>query len=307
MKVLVTGGAGFIGSHVVELLLESGYKVRVFDNLSTGFLENLDGFRNSHNLNFVEGDLRDSQALVSAMDGYDAVVHLGAIVSVPQSVEDPQETNDVTQGGTVNVLAAARKLGVKKIVQASSAAIYGECADLPLKEDGHFRQTSPYGFAKKASEQYADFYNHFHILNVVSLRFFNVFGDRQRADSPYSGVIAKFVDALRGEGKITIFGDGGQTRDYIYVKDVARAIVNILEAEEFVHGVYNLGTGQGTSLLQLVEELSKIFEKEAQINFQPARAGDIRHSIASIEKISQTYGFKPTYTLSESLKNCPNW
>ena len=295
---LITGGAGFIGSHIAHLLIEKGQKVIVFDNLSTGNLNNLEDIKND--ISFIQGDITKPTDLAKLPKNIDYILHLAAQISVPQSVENPQETFFTNTQGTLNVLELAKNIEVKKIVLSSSAAIYGDKTLPPCKESAKPACQSPYALSKLQSEEMLKMYNLLYNLPTAILRYFNVFGPNQNPNSAYAAVIAKFVDCFIKKQPLTIFGDGQQMRDFVFVKDIARA--NIFAALNLDKGeVYNVAAGAHYTLLELVEILNNLFGYKAQINFAPARLGDIKASFADISKITAT-GFKPNYTLKTGLK-----
>jgi UDP-glucose 4-epimerase len=299
MKYLVTGGAGFIGSHIAEELLAAGHEVRVLDNLSSGYEKNIAGL----DVEFVKADVRDLDALRSAATGVDGVFHQAALVSVPESIEKPVENNEINVTGTLNVLLAARDCGVRRVVLASSAAVYGNAPDLPKREDMLPEPVSPYALGKIAGEYYLRVFAELYEIQAVSLRYFNVYGPRQDPSSMYSGVISKFADVLAGGGVPTIFGDGKQTRDFVYVKDVAAANLLAMGSENVGRGeVFNIGTGRQTSLLELLETLAGTFGRELTPDFAEARAGDIKHSVSDIARARATLNYEPRATLEEGLK-----
>ncbi len=282
-KVLITGGAGFIGSHTADLIMQQGTPVRVLDNLSSGHRHNLP---DSHPLlEFIEGDICDRNTVDAAMQGVSHCLHLAAQVSVVASLEDPGFSAQQNILGFVNVLDACRVQGVQRLVYASSAAIYGEPASLPLAEDAPAAQLSPYGLEKKINEQYCDLYRRLYGFSSLGMRFFNVFGPRQDPKSPYAGVIALFVDRIRDNQPLTIFGDGKQTRDFIYVGDVARS--NLAALQGSLQSACNVATGHSTSLLDLVESLSRLTGNKPEISFAAPREGDIVHSLASPQRMNQ--------------------
>jgi UDP-glucose 4-epimerase len=300
MKALVIGGAGFIGSHLAERLVRDGHEVRVLDNLSTGKRENLAHLANDVEL--VVADVRHAERLKQEMRDCDVVFHQAAIVSVPYSVEHPQETLDVNLRGTLNVLEAAKRAGVKRVVMASSAAIYGEDPELPKRETMLPAPISPYGLEKLASEHYLAIWTKLFGVETVALRYFNVFGPRQDPSSPYSGVISIFVDRiLRGDG-VTIFGDGEQSRDFVFVGDVAAANLLAGTHDGVAGRVYNVGTGRRTTLKQLIEILGRIAERTVTPRYAEARAGDIRDSLADISRIRGELGYEPKVSVEEGLR-----
>ena len=310
MATLITGGAGFIGSHLTEELLKEGRKVVVLDDLSTGKLENLP---DDPNLTFIKGSITDRELLKNLFDSYrfETVFHLAAVASVFKSIEEPVETHRVNFDGTMYLLEESKRAKVEKFVFASSAAVYGDLPELPKKEDMPVKPLTPYGVDKYASERYV--VNSFNLygLRTTALRFFNVYGERQDPSSPYSGVISIFIDRilkhLKGEKTtIDIFGDGRQTRDFVYVKDVVKALL-IAEKDKRTDGeVFNVGTGKETSLLQLIDTLKSIVGSTPPVRFLPPREGDIKRSVADITKISKL-SYKPSYSLKEGLLRTFNW
>ena len=311
MVTLVTGGAGFIGSHLVEELLKGGRKVVVLDDLSTGKRENLP--EENENLTFIKGSITDRELLKNLFDSYKfhTVFHLAAVASVFKSVEEPIETHRVNFDGTLYLLEESRRTKVEKFVFASSAAVYGDLPELPKKESMPVKPLTPYGIDKYASERYVVNSYQLYGLRSTALRFFNVYGERQDPSSPYSGVISIFIERtlryLNGEETtIDIFGDGKQTRDFIYVKDVVNALLLSEKSEESNGKVYNVGTGKETSLLKLLAILEKIAGKIPPIRFLSPREGDIKRSVADITKI-KNLGYKLTFSLRKGLLKTFNW
>jgi UDP-glucose 4-epimerase len=303
-ECLVTGGAGFIGSHLVAGLIRAGHQVAVLDNLSTGHLENLAGLAGQYRL--VEGDCADPQIALAAVEGMECVLHLGALPSVPLSLDDPLRSHHHCTTATVSMLDACRQAGVRRFVLASSCGVYGERPELP-KEETQLPQTlSPYTAAKLASEQYCEAFAACFSLETVCLRYFNVYGPRQDPKSPYSAVIPLFIDAFRAGEQPTIFGDGRQSRDFVYVEDVVQANLKAAFAENISGEVFNVGTGHATTLLDLVDQISELLGVDANPNFQEARSGDIRHSWADISKSCNRLGFEPVFSLSEGLRKTVN-
>jgi UDP-glucose 4-epimerase len=297
---LITGGAGFIGSHIAEALVERGARVRVFDNLSSGHLENLEAIRGR--IEFVEGDIRDPAAIERAMRGVRCVYHEAALVSVFDSVERPGDNHDINVTGTLNVLRAARAAGARRLVFASSAAVYGNNPELPKREDFRPEPESPYAVAKICGEYYLRVFSSLYGLETVSLRYFNVYGPRQDPRSMYSGVISRFSDALSTGATPTIFGDGAQTRDFVCVKDVVQANLLAMDSPDAGRAdVFNVGTGRPASLLDVLAALRESLGVEVSPVFQPARQGDIRHSLADIGRISRALGYVPRYSLRDGL------
>jgi nucleoside-diphosphate-sugar epimerase len=297
--ILVTGGCGFIGSHLVETLVQRGYKVRILDNLSSGKLENIVSIP-PRDVEVLVGDVADRSTVDAAVQGCEYVFHEAAIASVPKSVNDPIGTGKVNYGGTVNVLEASRKHGVRRVVFAGSAAVYGDEATLPKNESMPANPITPYGVDKLASELIGQCYARTFGLEFVSLRYFNVFGLRQDPSSPYSGVISIFCDCLRREIAPTIYGDGLQTRDFIHVADVVQANLLAMEHPEASSKTFNVGTEIATSLLDIVALLNDLTGKSLQSIHQPARSGDIRHSLADISAL-KSLGWSPTISMREGL------
>jgi UDP-glucose 4-epimerase len=300
MKVLVTGGAGFIGSHIAERLLREGHRVAILDNFTSGRRENIAAF--AQDLEVIEADVRDAPQLEWHMAGCEVVFHQAAIVSVPYSVEHPQETHDVNLQGTLNVVQAARRRGVKRVVFASSAAIYGEEPGLPKVETMAPAPVSPYGVEKITGEYYLQTYARLFGLETVALRYFNVFGPRQDPSSAYSGVISIFVDrALRG-APVTTFGDGEQYRDFVYIDNVVDMNLRAATMPNVAGRVFNVGCGAKTSLNDLARALGEIVGKPLEVRREPPRAGDIRESVAAIERARAELGYEPRVDVVEGLR-----
>jgi UDP-glucose 4-epimerase len=300
MKALVTGGAGFIGSHIAERLVAGGHRVVVYDNFSSGKRENVAPFASK--LEVIEADVRDAPQLDDYADGCDVIFHQAAIVSVPYSVEHPQETHDVNIQGTLNVLQAAKRRGVKRVVFACSAAVYGEDPELPKCETMAQAPISPYGVEKATGEMYLMAWNKLFGVETVSLRYFNVFGPRQDPSSPYSGVISIFTSrALEGKD-VTIFGDGKQSRDFVFVDNVVDA--NLLAATKPGIGgrAYNVGCGKKTTLLELLGAIARIVGRDIHPIHAAPRAGDIAESLADITRIRTELGYEPKVGVEEGLK-----
>ena len=300
MRVLVTGGAGFIGSHIAQHYVRRGHEVRVVDNLHTGHRRNLGEFADE--LHFVEGDVRDADCLVELAQGCELIYHQAAIVSVPYSVDHPQETHDVNIQGTLNVLEAAKKRGVRRVVFACSAAVYGDNPKLPLSEAEAPAPQSPYGIEKITGEYYLKVFNALYGVETVSLRYFNVFGPRQDPKSPYSGVISIFVDRARAGQPLTIFGDGQQSRDFVFVDDVVQANVLAGSVTEAAGHCYNIGCGKQTSLNELVKALEQVLGRQIALRMAEARQGDIKHSLADISRARQELGYAPKIEVHEGLQ-----
>ncbi len=297
--ILVTGGAGFIGSHLVERLLAAGRHVRVLDNLSTGKRANLP---RHENLEFVEGDIRDTNTVQRAVQGASAIAHLAAVASVQASVDDPAGTHASNFDGTLNLLNAARHAGVTRFVYASSAAVYGTSAPLPVKEDSRLDPLTPYAADKLAGEHYLGFYSRQFGINTTAFRFFNIYGPRQDPSSPYSGVISIFVERLLARRDVTIFGDGHQTRDFVYVGDLADVLAEALGRTELNAAVINVGLGKEASLLDLLSTLESIAGRRITRSLGPARPGDIKRSCADVTRLQTSFGRLPATTLDAGLR-----
>jgi UDP-glucose 4-epimerase len=300
-RIFVTGGAGFIGSHSIDLLLQQGKEVVVLDNLSTGKLTNLNLF--NPNLRFVQGDILDYSLLVKELARCDAVLHLAALSSVHQSIEQPVETLKVNTLGFLHLLEAIRRNpSPVRLVYASSAAVYGSAAPLPCsdEEDVSLVTLSPYALEKANNERYADLYARQFGVNSLGLRYFNVYGPRQDPKSTYSGVISKFIENYKNQQLITIFGDGQQSRDFIHVTDIARA--NVLALQSDYCGVLNIATGAPETLLSLLSYIEKIGGKSAEKVFAPPRVGDIQQSYAATNKADQHLDFRSAVSLAEGIR-----
>ena len=303
-RVLVTGGAGFIGSHVVDRLVHEGYAVRVLDDLSSGKLANIQAHLDSGAAEFVKGDIRDQETVKEAVKGVCGVVHLAAQISVSRSVEDPDFTFDVNVAGTENLLAASAEAGVGHFVFASSCAVYGEPQSLPVSEDTAAAPISPYAETKLLGERLCLGFSHQKRLRTVVLRFFNVYGPRQ-AMNDYSGVITIFLENAKANQPLLIYGDGLQTRDFVYVADVAAAIYSALTCS--VDGeVFNIGTGHAASINQLAEAIKALTGSASPVTHEAARVGDIKYSYANTQKATQKLGFTASATLRDGLKTLLN-
>jgi UDP-glucose 4-epimerase len=299
--VVVTGGSGFIGSHLVEALVNDGHRVRVVDNLVTGRRENLAHLEGR--FEFVAGDLADFAVAAHAMEGADYVLHQAAIPSVPRSVREPLASQASGEVATLNVLEAARLAGVKRVTFAASSSAYGNTETLPKHEDAVPHPLSPYAATKLAGEHYVRVYAQTMGLDAVSLRYFNIFGPRQDPSSPYSGVISIFAQRMAAGQRPTIFGDGRHTRDFTYVANAVAANLAALRAERPLGGeVYNVGTGRRISLLDLVAALNRVLGTQLEPEFQPARAGDVLHSQASLERIEAALGYRPLVDFEDGLR-----
>lgn len=305
-NVLITGGAGFIGSHIAEALVADGHQVRIFDNLSSGHLHNLDHLKDR--VEFVRGDVRDRAATGAAMKGMTHCFHEAALVSVFESVEKPFDNHDINMTGTLNVLQAARDAGVRRVVFASSAAVYGNDPELPKRETMRPQPASPYAAGKITGEYYLAIFAQLYGVQTVSLRYFNVFGPRQDPKSMYSGVISKFTDDVKAGRAPTIFGDGQQTRDFVFVKDIVQANLKAMFGAKVGAGeACNVATGQTASLLDMVRVLGELTGRPIAPNFKDARKGDIQHSSADIAKARELLGYAPQYTLKSGLQALLQW
>ena len=305
-RVLITGVAGFIGSNLADRLLELGANVISVDNLFNGRLENLDMALKNKNFEFHKGDIRDLNFLLDLFKDVDIVYHQAAFTSVPQSVKMPDTCNDVNVNGVLNVLNAARRMDVEKIIFASSSSVFGDTPTLPKREDMRRLPISPYGVAKLASEAYMQVYHQVYGLKTTSLRYFNVFGPKQR-DSPYSGVIAIWLGRIIRDDDLIVFGDGKNSRDFTYIKDVVQA--NILAAEHDASGeILNIGANLPITLTELAKLMLKITNKEhLNIIYTDPRPGDIIHSYADISKAMELIKFKPQYNQEQGLKDYFKW
>ena len=298
--VLITGGAGFIGSHLTDALLAKGYAVRVLDDLSTGKRSNLP--LDNPKVELVVGDVADAALVARAMQGCNAVAHLAAVASVQASVDDPVKTHQSNFIGTLNVCEAMRLTGVKRAVYASSAAVYGNNGEgESIDEDTPKAPLTPYASDKLAGEQYFDFYRRQHGLEPAIFRFFNIFGPRQDPSSPYSGVISIFSERASKGLPITVFGDGEQTRDFLYVGDLVDLLVQALEKPEVQEGAVNVGWNQAMSLKQMLEALKSVVGELPSVSYGPARSGDIRHSRADNRRLLQRFEMPPQTPMSVGL------
>ncbi len=302
---LVTGGAGFIGSHIVRGLLAKGHHVRVLDDLSTGKEENLREVVTA--IEFVAGDIRDMPTVERAMRGVEVVFHLAARASVPRSIEEPRAANEVNVSGTLNLLIAAKDAGVRRFVYSASSSAYGDTPTMPKTVDMRPEPLSPYAVSKLAAEHYCAVWWRVYGLQSISLRYFNVFGPRQAPGGPYAAVIPAFVSRmLRGQSPI-VYGDGEQSRDFCFIENVVNA--NLLAAEvPEVHGeVVNVACGERTTLNEIVADLNKLLGTNIQPEYQPPRAGDVRHSLADISAAQRLLGYQPRIMFPEGLRRSIEW
>ena len=298
--ILITGGAGFIGSHLADALLSDGHAVRILDDLSTGKRSNLP--LDNPRIELLQGDVADADLVRRAAQGCKAVVHLAAVASVQASVEDPVRTHQSNFIGTLNVCEAMREAGIKRVVFASSAAVYGNNGEgESITEDTTKAPLTPYASDKLASEQYLDFYRRQHGLEPVVFRFFNIFGPRQDPSSPYSGVISIFAERIEKGLPITVFGDGEQTRDFFYVGDLVKLLVQALTQPQPAEGAINIGLNQATSLNQLLSELSAVVGMTPDVSYETPRSGDIRHSRANNQRLLARFTLDSPTPLREGL------
>jgi len=305
MRILVTGGAGFIGSHLAEALVARGHRVRVLDDFSSGRRSNLAAVRGK--VQIVEGDCADARAVRRAVKGVEAIFHEAALPSVPRSVKDPLGSHRANATGTLTLLEEARRAGVRRLVYAGSSSVYGETPGLPKREDMDTVPLSPYGVGKLIGEHYVRIYHHLHGLETLTLRYFNVFGPRQAAGSPYSGVISLFVTALlKGETPV-IYGDGGQTRDFTYVDNVVDANVRALTARGLTGQAVNVATGARISLKKLLAGVARLTGRKPVAEHREARAGDIRHSVADVTRARKLLGYRMSVDFDEGLRRTVDW
>lgn len=298
MHILVTGGAGFIGSHLAEHLVREGRQVRVLDNLSSGKRANLAGVSG---VELIEGDIRDASTVSAAMKGIDAVFHLAAVASVQASIDDPLGTHGSNFIGTLNLLEAARQQGMRRMIYASSAAVYGNTHALPVSEKTITNPLSPYAADKLAGEHYLNFYSAKHGIATTAFRFFNIYGPRQDASSPYSGVISIFAERIqRGQG-VVIFGDGRQTRDFVFVRDLVNVLTSSVSREKTIGAVLNVGRGVECSLLDLLGIIERLVGRSVPRRHEPARVGDILRSCADVSGLKATLSDVPSTAMEVGL------
>jgi nucleoside-diphosphate-sugar epimerase len=305
-KVLVTGGAGFIGSNLAEELIRGGAAVTILDNLSTGFRENLDEIKGD--LEFIEGDLNDDAAVKKAVSGCEFVFHQAALPSVPRSVDDPVETHNACVNGTFNLLVKAKDAGVRRFIYAASSSAYGDQPTLPKVETMRPEPLSPYAAAKLMGEYYCSVFNRVYGLETFSLRYFNVFGPRQNPSSMYSGVISRFIDALMTGQTPVIFGDGEQSRDFTYIANVVDANIKAALTPDGIGSVVNTANGEKISLNELLEVLKKITNSpNVTADYQPARTGDVKHSQADNSRAVELFGYQRLVGLEDGLAKTIEW
>jgi len=303
-NIIITGGAGFIGTNIARTLADDN-NVTIIDDLSTGKIENIQDLINENKIKFIKGSITDLDLLKKSFKNVDYAFHQAALASVPQSFEDPVKTNNINLNGTVNVLIASRDNNVEKVVWASSCAVYGDNTDLPLKETSSTNPLSPYAATKLAGELYANIFSNVYNLPIVSLRYFNVYGPWQNPHGDYAAVIPLFISKILDDQPLIVYGDGKQTRDFIFVEDVVRA--NIFFAEKAENGVFNIGCGVKTSINEIAKIILKISNKNnTEIIYKEKREGDIKDSFSDISKMKKT-GFKPEYSLEAGIRKTYNW
>jgi len=302
---LVTGGAGFIGSHLAERLVRDGHRVRVLDDFSSGKESNLESFRSE--IDVLRGDIRDGAIVNAATRGVDIVFHEAALGSVPRSVADPLTTHEVNMTGTLNVLLAARDASVKRVVYASSSSVYGETPVLPKKEDMTPQPLSPYALSKLVGEHYASVFKHVYGFEIVALRYFNIFGPRQDPESQYAAVIPRFITALLEGKPPVVYGDGLQSRDFTYVDNVVEANVLASEADNAAGKAFNVACGGRYTLLELLAKLKEILGSEIEPIHEAPRAGDVKDSQASIEAAERALGYRVKVGFDEGLRRTAAW
>jgi len=305
MKYIVTGGAGFIGSHIVEELARQKHEVVILDNLFSGKLENIQPFLKKKNVTFVQGSITDISLLKKIFEGADGIFHEGAIASVPRSIANPLATNEANVTGTLNVLIAARDCGVRKVLFASSSSVYGDTPTLPKREDMTPAPLSPYAVSKLTGEHYLKVFSEVFGFKTLSLRYFNVFGPRQDPKSEYAAVIPKFITKILGHESPTIYGDGGQTRDFTYVKDVVQANIRAMESD--AEGVFNVAYCKRIDLNELAAMIMEITGITVPLIYEPPRAGDVRDSLADITWAQEAFEYSPEYTIEKGLRETVAW
>lgn len=302
MKYLVTGGAGFIGSNIVSELLKQGQQVVVLDNFATGKRENILPLMKNENLTMIEGDLRSFHIVRSAVKGVDYILHQGALPSVPRSINDPITSNDVNILGMLNILEAAKEFGVKRVITASSSSIYGNSETLPKVESMPVNPLSPYALTKYAQERYCQIFSQIYGLETVALRYFNVFGPNQDPTSQYSAVIPKFIKLIMADKEPVIYGDGSQSRDFTFVENNVWANIQACTAPKAAGEVINIACGERYTLIDLVNMINEILGKSIEPKFEKDRAGDVKHSLAGIEKANELLGYEVRVDFREGLR-----
>jgi UDP-glucose 4-epimerase len=305
MKYIVTGGAGFIGSHIVEELSRQQHEVVIFDNLFSGKMENITPFLKKKHVTFVRGSITDLSVLKKIFENADGIFHQGAIASVPRSIANPLATNEVNVTGTLNILIAARDCNVRKVVFASSSSVYGNTPTLPKREDMTPVPLSPYAVSKLTGEHYMKVFSEVYGVKTLSLRYFNVFGPRQDPKSEYAAVIPRFITKILSHESPTIYGDGGQTRDFTYVKDVVQANIRAMESD--AQGVFNVAYCKRIDLNELASWVMEITGITVPLIYEPPRTGDVRDSLADIKRAQDAFGYAPEYSVKTGLKETIAW
>jgi UDP-glucose 4-epimerase len=305
MKCLVTGGAGFIGSHIAETLAKRGDSVRILDNLSTGSVENFAAFKNQ--VEFVQGDLREPGDVRRAVEGVEVIFHQAALRSVPRSVDDPLSSNNVNITGTLQLLIAARNAKVRRVVYASSSSVYGDNLQFPQVETMRLSPISPYATSKLAAENYCAVFAKTFGLETVALRYFNVFGPRQHPESQYAAVIPKFLQSIRDHQPLEVHWDGKQSRDFTYIENVVNANLLSASARGVAGEAFNIASGHSISLLQVIKELEKLSGRKLERQHSPRRAGDIRKTWADIRKAKRLLRYKPAVSFAAGLQRTSAW
>ncbi len=302
---LVTGGAGFVGSHLVEELLRRGEQVRILDNFSTSKRENIGTFQD--NVELIEGDIRSSHTVREAVAGIDIIFHQGALPSVARSVKDPLTTNEINVAGTLNVLDAARDAGVKRVVFASSSSVYGANEEIPKREEMLPMPISPYGVSKLTGEKYCEVFSHIYGLETVALRYFNVFGPRQDPQSSYAAFIPRFIVGIAEAKELTINGDGNQSRDFTFVSNVVDANLRAAHAEDVSGQVFNIACGSSLTVNEVVHIVREILGTEGRVKHGPPAPGDVAHSLADITRAREKLGYEPLVPADEGLRRAVQW
>jgi UDP-glucose 4-epimerase len=304
-KVLVTGGAGFIGSHIVGHLVNDGYNVRILDNLTTGKLSNIQEHLDSENAEFIKGDIQDPSVTKKSLENIDVVIHLAALVSVPLSVQNPELTFNINLSGTLNLLRLSTKEKIEKFVFVSSCAVCGNPTTLPVTEETPTNPLSPYAESKLLGERYCLGFSERQLLPSTVLRFFNVYGLRQGIND-YSGVITRFIECCRKGVSLKIYGDGSQTRDFVNVGDVAQAVLATVKSSKVTGETFNIGSGKSTSIKELAETILRLADVNLEVYYESPRLGDVKASYADISKAQRQLGYEPHIALPEGLQSLLN-
>lgn len=311
MRILVTGGAGFIGSNLVEKLLQNSEVklVRVLDNLATGSFKNIEAFQQDPRFEFFEGDIRSYETCLQACQDIQLVSHQAALGSVPRSINDPLTTNDVNITGTLNMFTAAKETGIKRLVYAASSSTYGDHPGLPKQEDKIGRPLSPYAVTKFVNELYAQVYASLYGMELIGLRYFNIFGPKQNPAGPYAAVVPLFINSVLANEPPVINGDGEHSRDFTYVANavLANELALTTKKKEAINQVYNIACGQQTTLNELLENIKELAGSDLVAKYGPERRGDVKHSLADIDKASTLLDYKPSFTIKQGLKPTFEW